>query len=65
MTEVFETYTMDYTGRIQHAQNKDGKWFRRSQYRDPRYGYKWSKWQNEASFTPDRTGEMHKVRLPR
>lgn len=42
--QTFEGYTMDYTGRIQYALSETGKVFRRSQYRDARYGYKWAKW---------------------
>lgn len=65
MTEVFEICSMDFTSRCQYAQNKNGKWFRRTQYRDPRYGYKWSRWQ-ASHFNPEgRRGEPRKVRLPK
>lgn len=65
MAIVFETYSMDYTS-IQHrAQNKAGKWFTRSQYRDPRYGYKWTAWKPLGyEWKPDRTGREMSVRLP-
>ncbi len=42
--QSFEGYTMDYTGQIQYAISDSGKTFTRSQFRDPRYGYKWSAW---------------------
>lgn len=32
------------TERRQQAVREDGIVFSRAQYRDPRYGYKWSKW---------------------
>ena len=46
--ESFDGYTMDFTGRIQYALSETGKVFSRSQYRDPRYGYKWAKWHETA-----------------
>jgi hypothetical protein len=42
--QTFTGYTMDYTSQIQYAVSETGKVFKRSQYRDPRYGYKWAKW---------------------
>lgn len=42
--QTFTGYTMDYTSQIQYAVSETGKVFKRSQYRDPRYGYKWHKW---------------------
>lgn len=44
----YRKFTMDFTSEIQYALSESGKVFRRSQYRDPRYGYKWGKW-TEAS----------------
>lgn len=44
MTQIFEGFSMDFTSRIQYSQRADGQWFRRIQYRDARYGYKWSTW---------------------
>jgi len=71
-TKIFITYSMDFTSQRQHAQNADGVWFSRSQYRDPRYGYKWGKWTRSFSAPtfsdgtpktqPDRTA---RVRLPK
>lgn len=65
MTTVYEAYTMDYTGRVQLAANKSGQWFRRSQYRDPRYGYKWGRWTRTGEQNPTGRGEMRRVRLPK
>lgn len=42
--QTFTGYTMDYTSQIQYAVSETGKVFTRSQYRDPRYGYKWAAW---------------------
>jgi hypothetical protein len=42
--QTFTGYTMDYTSQIEFAVSETGKVFRRMQYRDARYGYKWSKW---------------------
>jgi hypothetical protein len=65
MTTVFESFTMDYTSSIEHAQRADGQWFTRSQYRDPRYGYKWTAWR-KTTFLPERARPNGKrnVRLP-
>jgi hypothetical protein len=64
-TTVYEDYSMDFTSRAQVAQNKDGKWFRRSQFRDPRYGYKWSSWR-PSTFNPEgKSGQLLNVRLPK
>jgi hypothetical protein len=46
--QTFTGYTMDYTSQIQYAVSETGKVFRRSQYRDPRYGYKWRSWSETA-----------------
>lgn len=65
-TMIFRSFTMDYTSQIEHAQREDGQWFSRSQYRDPRYGYKWTPWRT-AGFLPERAspdGERN-VRLPK
>ena len=66
MTKVFRSYSMDYSSQIEHAQRADGQWFTRSQYRDPRYGYKWTAWR-ETTFLPERAspdGER-RLRLPK
>lgn len=46
--QTFTGYTMDYTSQIQYAISETGKVFRRSQYRDPQYGYKWRPWSETA-----------------
>ncbi len=65
--KVFESYSMDYSSRRESAQRDDGVWFTRHQYRDPRFGYKWSKW--ERSGPPRRLEELaseeRRVRLPK
>jgi hypothetical protein len=63
-TLVVTTYSMDFTSQIQHARRSDGQWFRRTQYRDPRYGYKWGPW--KASAAPEKQwGDMRSVHLPK
>ncbi len=42
--ESYTGYTMDFTAQIQWAKSESGKVVRRIQGRDPRYGYKWSRW---------------------
>ena len=64
---VKEGHSMDFTTRIQYA--TDGvRYFSRMQYRDPRYGYKWSAWSpcSELSFkdAPGQ-GEARNYRLPK
>lgn len=66
MTKIFRTFSMDFTSESEYAQRNDGQWFKRYQYRDPRYGYKWSRWEH-TSFLPERAslkGEKA-VRLPK
>ena len=46
--QTFTGYTMDFTSQIQYAVSGSGKVFCRSQYRDPRYGYKWASWRETA-----------------
>lgn len=66
MTTIYRSFTMDYSSEIEHAQRADGQWFRRSQYRDPRYGYKWTRW-SATSFLPERAYPkgQRKIRLPK
>lgn len=69
-TSVYETYSMDYTSRTEWARRADGQWFRRGQYRDPRYGYKWSAWTAVAANVAemnvaDRRPDQRRVRLPK
>jgi hypothetical protein len=47
--ETFTGYTMDFTSQIQYAKSESGQVFKRMQYRDPRYGYKWGKWNPTAA----------------
>lgn len=66
MTKIYRAFSMDFTSEREYAQRGDGKWFSRYQYRDQRYGYKWSKWQ-ATSFLPERAslkGE-YRIRLPK
>lgn len=48
-TTGFETFTSDYTGRINIARRADGQWFTRIQSKDPRYGYRWGSWRETSS----------------
>lgn len=65
---IFESYTMDFTGRIHHAQREsDGQWFKRHQFKDPRYGYKWGAWKKDTRG-PENAGlpiPGNGARLPR
>lgn len=62
---ILDSYTMDYTARVQHAQRADGQWFTRMQYRDARYGYKWAAWRPVACG-PERFSQTGQAaRLPR
>jgi hypothetical protein len=64
--EILRSYSMDFTMQVEHAQRGDGQWFRRCQYRDTRYGYKWSAWQpvaNGPSGHSSQTGRA--ARLPK
>lgn len=47
--ETFNGSTMDFTARIQWAKSASGKVFQRIQRRDPRYGYKWTRWVETAA----------------
>jgi len=62
---ILRSYSMDFTMQIEHAQRADGQWFSRVQYRDTRYGYKWSAWKPVGSG-PEHGSETGRVaRLPR
>ena len=65
MTEVFEEFSMDFTSRSQYAKRDDGVWFKRRQYRDPRYGYKWSKWEATSFGPKNAIGMTMRIRLPK
>ena len=66
MTTVYSDFSMDYTSESEYAQRADGQWFSRYQFRDPRYGYKWSAWRM-TSFKPERARKKgdYKIRLPK
>ena len=66
MTMIYQSFSMDFTSTIEHAKRDDGQWFTRSQYRDPRYGYKWSAWR-KTTFLPERARPHaeRKIRLPK
>ena len=65
MVNILESYSMDFTMRIQFAQRQDGLWFRRCQFRDARYGYKWSAWKAVAGGPVNGSTTTQKARLPR
>lgn len=48
--KVYETYSMDFSSCKENVQREDGQWFQRYQYRDPRYGYKWSPWKKTVDM---------------
>ena len=64
--ESYEFHTMDFTARIEAAKSESGRYFKRIQVRDPRYGYKWSKWSEvSASVAEGRWSQgPKKWRLP-
>lgn len=47
--QSFKGYTMDFTSQIEFAVSETGKVFKRSQFRDPRYGYKWGPWRETVA----------------
>ena len=47
--QTFKGYTMDFTSQIEYAVSETGNVFTRSQYRDARYGYKWTKWRQTVA----------------
>jgi len=64
--KVYETYTADYTGITEWAQRDDGRWFYRQRYRDPRYGWKWTRWTGTDIPPRDPTFKREMaVRLPK
>jgi hypothetical protein len=65
--EVREKYSMDYSSKEQYAFDGEN-YFWRSQYRDPRYGYKMSAWKGggQHGFNDERARPLNiKVRLPK
>lgn len=66
-SEILSGYSMDFTMQIHYAQRADGTWFSRCQYRDSRYGYKWSAWKVTRQPHPEQflssTGKI--ARLPK
>lgn len=63
---IHESFSADYTAITQWAQRADGQWFTRSQYRDPRYGYKWGRWREttDRSLPLRMTATRVTARLP-
>lgn len=47
--QSFKGYSMDYSSQVDFAVSESGKVFTRSQYRDARYGYKWTSWRETAA----------------
>ncbi len=62
---IHESHTMDYTARVEHAMNAAGQWFKRIQYRDQRYGYKWTAWSLSSGLPETAFSTGRKARLPR
>lgn len=64
---IHESYSADYTAINQWAKRADGQWFARSQYKDPRYGYKWGRWREttERSLPLRMSPTRIYARLPR
>lgn len=63
--EVFDAYTMDFTGRIQYARDHTGQVWRRSQGKN-RFGYAWGAWRKTAGAVPDGAHKVDTaVRLPK
>lgn len=62
---ILSSYSMDFTMQIHHAQRQDGQWFRRIQFRDARYGYKWSAWRAVPSGPEHGSPTGLKARLPK
>lgn len=64
---IYEGHSMDFTSKIEYAMRADGAWFQRWQYRDSRFGYKWSAWR--ASVEPTNASanayNAKKPRLPK
>jgi hypothetical protein len=63
--EILSSYTMDYTSQIEHAMRADGVWFTRSQYRCPRYGYKWTAWRIASAPSGYTSQTGRSARLPK
>jgi hypothetical protein len=63
---ILETYTMDFTARV-HFARRGGAFFTRVQVRDPRYGYRWTRWTPCAEPGSERTLTVtgRRARLPR
>ncbi len=61
---IYEGHSMDFTSKIEYAVRADGAWFQRWQYRDPRYGYKWSTWRPSAEPT-NASANYYNTKKPR
>lgn len=62
---VYESHSMDFTSKVEHAQRADGQWFTRWMSRG-RYGYAWGAWRKTTS-RPDGAfiNLKSRVRLPK
>lgn len=65
MSPIFESHTMDFTARVQHAQRADGQWFSRVQSRHPRFGYQWTAWRPSAAAPAHASLGLGRARLPK
>jgi hypothetical protein len=63
--QILRSCSMDFTMQIEHAMRADGVWFSRCQYRDARYGYKWSAWRQTSAPTSFTSETGRKARLPK
>jgi hypothetical protein len=62
---ILRGFSMDFTMQIEHAMRADGVWFRRCQFRDARYGYKWSAWKPATAPTAFTSETGRTARLPK
>ena len=64
-SKVYTTYSVGRTSQKQHAQNKDGVWYSRSQYLHPRQGFRYTPWVRSITKPLDMTDvRMMRIRLP-
>jgi hypothetical protein len=63
---IHRAFTADFTSEIHYARDKQGRVWRRAQFRDPRYGYKWSNWKftKREAIPPGATPTDRRARLP-
>lgn len=59
-------YVTEVVIQKQHAQNKDGVWYSRKVYTDPRLGIKYTPWVKSLKKPKETTeSKMMKIRLPK